>query len=757
MSYVNFELMKFPLSWIREYIPSLPSAAVLAETLPMHGLEVEAIIDRRHDLDQVVVGQIIAIRPHPNADKLRLADVIIAPNGKSQEIVCGAPNIEIGQKVPVALLGANLPNGMTIESRPIRGVVSNGMLCAEDELGLGHDHGGILVLDALAKLGTPVAKALGLDEIVLDLAIPANRADLLSMSGLAREVAAILHLPLDRTRIRTAPVSRSKARPVAVTVADSNRCPQYVARRIRDVKIGPSPAWLQQRLRTVGVRSVNNIVDATNYIMFDLGQPLHAFDAAKVDGPIQVRAARNGETLKTLDGQTRKLVSSDLVIADRRGPIALAGVMGGEATEISELTTDIILESAIFDPVTIRRTARRFGLISEASKRFERGIPTSLPEHASRQAAELIMTISGGTLVPGVTTVGRQLKSPSKIVIRPEQISARLGYEITTALSTKVLKQLGFVVSGSRTLTVIPPAWRLDVTIPEDIIDEIGRMIGYEQTPFQMPEMKSTPDPLSAQRDLIEHVRDHLARIGYFELVSHAYYGDDDARAVGGDHIAIANPLDATQAVLRRSLIPTIRRGLIDSADAGEDARLFELGRVFHAGAKPVEQRQPWMLAFGTASKPHHHEPAAWDVLGTLRAIERSLGIKTGTLRPKIGTLNYKGRSLAWAEIDVKQILELRQPVRYSPVSEFPAVVRDLAVWLPSGLTFVSLVSAIMKDRIPLLTDVTTIDAVEDAGRMGLTLRCVYRANDRTVTREEVEMSDAKLIAALERLHVTKR
>jgi len=447
--------MLLPLSWLKEYIMRLPNPAALAEVLMMHGLEVESVIDRSNDFDNVVVGEIVAIRPHPNADKLRLADVVVTPGGKPQEIVCGAPNIMVGQKAPVALLGAKLPNGLTIEKRAIRGVESNGMLCAADELGLGKDRSGIIILDPALKVGTPLVKAMGLDEVVFDLAIPANRADLMAVRGLAWEIGAILGQkvnlpPSPSPSLKKEGRSGSPSASVTVKVADPKLAPVYTARVIHGVKIQPSPAWLQNRLRAAGMRPINVVVDITNYIMLEYGQPLHAFDAAKVkNSQVDVRPAKAGELLTTLDGQARKLDSSMIVIADAAGPIALAGVMGGINSEVTSQTTDIILESAIFHPVAIRKTSRKLGLLSEASKRFEKGLWSSLPLTASAAAARLIVEYCGGTVEPQAAVVGTVKTKPRIITMPPKYVTERLGVAVDAGMAVEVVAVVEVSIRGA--------------------------------------------------------------------------------------------------------------------------------------------------------------------------------------------------------------------------------------------------------------------------------------------------------------------
>ena len=627
--------MKVQLSWLKEYVSINLPPAKLAETLIMHGLEVEEIIDRRHDFDNVVIGQVLSVKTHPNADKLRLVSVMLAPGGQPQEIVCGAPNVAAGQKVAVALVGAKLPNGMSIESRAIRGVTSQGMICAEDELGLGKNHTGIMVLHNSFPVGMPLTKALGFDEVVLDIAVPANRPDLLSILGLAREIAAILGV---QYRIAKEPKLKkvSPGKPVAVKVANPKLCPIYTARKISGVKIQPSPAPLQSCLQSAGIRPINNVVDATNFIMLKYGQPLHAFDAAKVTGTITVRPAKAGERLVTLDNQNRQLDPSMLVIADAQGPIALAGVMGGANTEISDQTTEIILEAAIFDPVSIRRTSRRLGLVSEASKHFEKGLPVGLSIQASLAAAVLIAELSGGKVAGKLTTVGKVKVAPKTVTIAPDYISQLIGMVVSPVKAKAVLTRLGFKVTGStKKWKVTVPDWRLDVTMPEDIVDEVGRMIGYEDLPIKLPVNNNIPDPLPEMVNLKDATRNILARLGFIETITYAFYSQTWSAKNPGEHFEIDNPLDKTQQFLRKSLAQQMNAVLQHEVDMGNDAKTFQIGRVFDPTIQgPVEMQQPWKLCLGLTFKSAPGYVAGTKILGAVDALFAALGVgERGHLR----------------------------------------------------------------------------------------------------------------------------
>lgn len=748
--------MLVPLFWLKEYVPITISPEKLAEKLVMHGLEVEKIIDRRAGYDKVVVGETLAVKPHPNADKLKIVAVRLSPNGQPQEIVCGAPNVAAGQKVPVALVGAKLPNGMTIESRPIRGVVSAGMICAEDELGLGTNHAGIIVLDAGIPVGTPLVKAMALDEVVLDFAIPANRPDLLSIIGLAWEIAAILGVKFQEPK--TSNMATKLGHPITVKVTNPKLCPLYTARLISGVKVSQSPEWIKRLLRASGMRPINAIVDATNYIMWKYGQPMHAFDAAKVYGAVSVRPAKTGETLKTLDGQIRQLDPSMLIIADTKGPIALAGIMGGQDTEISAATKDIILEAAIFDPVSIRRTSRRLGLVSEASKRFEKGLPTTLPDVASRNASQLIIDGCGGKLRPGVTAVGKAKTKPIVIPLEPKYVSELLGMGVTSAEIKRVLVRLGFKVGGTaKKWKVTVPEWRLDVTLPEDIIDEVGRMVGYEKLPSVMPSVNSIPKLLPSAVRFKDKVRDILCGLQLTEVITHTYYGQSWAGKNSGRHFEIANPLDKAQQYLRKSLAQQMNSILTYAADAGHDAAVFQIGRIFDpTRPAPIANQQPWKLTIGLAFKARPGYVRGRKILGLIDTLNKVLGVASrGSAR--LATTQEKGRNIELCEIDLTELASRGQEKKYQLLHNYPASERDLSVRLPAGLTYAQISDRLLAAGRPLLQQLEVIDAIEDHGQIGLTIRLIFRGTNRTLAKDEVDRTMAAITKTLVSLAVVIR
>ncbi|MFH0829070.1 MAG: phenylalanine--tRNA ligase subunit beta [Candidatus Kerfeldbacteria bacterium] len=736
--------MKVPLSWLKKFVPKASSPRKVAERLTMGGIEVEEVIDYGKVYDKIVVGEIVHIRPHPAADKLRLAFVATEKDGKPLEVVCGAPNIAIGQKVAFAKVGAHLPNGMVMEERPIRGVVSHGMICSEDELDLGKAHDKTMELDLSLTPGTPFARVIGLDDVVLDVSVPANRSDLMSVRGIAWEAAALMGLPFRSKAMlpseSTVPASRS----VRVRIALPKLCPRYTARVIRGIRVVPSPAWLQYILLLAGIRPINAVVDATNYVMLEYGQPLHAFDAKALSGNgITVRTAVKGERVTTLDSIERNLDPSVLVIADEKGPIALAGVMGCKHSEISERTTDIILESAIFDPVSIRRTSRKLGLSSEASLRFEKGLPLRLQEQASSAAAALIAELCGGTVERGIVSAGTRKPRKTVIAVKPETFSEVLGTQVSEASARRALERLGFIVSGTKaSWKVAVPYWRLDVQLPADLIDEVGRSIGYERLPEILPQMEFIPKPLPELIKLKDDIIDVLVGFGFTETISHAYYGKPWARQIGGPHYEIQNPLDASQEFLRKSLLPQLHSIVRAAVKAGSDARVFQIGRVFvPTEGKPIEQQQPWKLAIGMAFKPKPGYCNGRKIIGVLDELFRALGILsmvTKNTEPVIDMTTYPGRVVEWIEIDIASMRDNFAPLMANPLPKYPAVYRDISLWIPLTVTYHVVDEMIRQSGKPLLESAELFDVFEKENRRSLAFHLTFRSKERTLTEDEI-------------------
>ena len=609
--------MRVPLSWLRDYVNIDMPPRRLAEELTVRGMEAEVETAEATWTD-VVVGRLVEVERHPNADTLWLTKVDIGAGGEPIEIVCGAQNLEVGQLVPAALVGSVLPGERRIERSKIRGVVSNGMLCSAVELGLGADADGIYILGHADEIrpGTPLSEVVG--ETVLDVDVKPNRGDALSMVGLAREIAAFTGSDLRLPPVGVEETDEPADAHVSVRIEEPELNPRFTARWFDNVANGPSPDWMQRRLVAAGMRPVSAVVDVTNYVMHELGQPMHAYDADAIpDGQIVVRRGREGERLTTIDHVERILDERMLVIADRERAIGLAGIMGGASTEVTETTTRVVLESAMFHGPTIRNTARRLGLRSEASMRHEKGIGHDLPRLAADRAARLIAEVTGASVGRGIVDNDPAPKPPQRIPVSMDRLRRLLGVELDARTVGDLLAPLGFGVTGADdALEVSVPAHRLDVTVPADVAEEVARAYGYERIEGRLPYAALPPfraDP-SAGRNIARRV---LAGMGLDEVVTYALIGPDDLARTGRDPgdpalVRIYNPLSADHSVMRPSMAPSILSALAENARRRRsDAWLFELGKVY------------WYRADGQ----HAPRDARADTAGTGRYESWELGI----------------------------------------------------------------------------------------------------------------------------------
>ncbi len=637
--------MRVPLSWLREFVDVDLTPEALAERLTLLGMEVRGIVRWGEDWRNVVVGELLSVERHPRADRLSLTRVNVG-SGEPLDIVCGATNIAAGQRVPVALPGAVLPGGRHIERTEKMGVVSNGMLCSGDELGLTADADGILILPADAPIGKPLVDLFG--DVVLDVDVKPNRGDALSIVGLAREVAAVTGGPLRLPPTDLVETGRPTAERLRVDVLDPDLCPRFVGRWVSDVRIGPSPDAVQMRLLAAGHRPISNVVDASNYVMVELGKPIHTFDAAAVhDGRIIVRRATAGEPFETLDHVKRELDPDTLVIADATGPIGIAGVMGGLTSEIGEGTTDVVVESAIFDPISIRRTAFRYALRSDASLRFEKGQEWRLARVGADRTARLIADWAGGQVAPGVVDTAPNDPPQPRVAFRPSRVNRLLGTEIGTDDQRALLARVGIetapaagpttirVAAGSKPLEVAAgdaevieatiPTWRRDLLVEADLTEEIIRVRGYELVPASLPDTPMPtyrPDPLAVRTA----VRRMLIGAGLTEVVTPALVApklverfparddgapdDEPEQRPGGRPVVVTNPLSSQHSVLRQSLLGSLLEVVSTNLRYGrDDVAIFEVGKGYGA---PDERstREWWRLGLALTGAA---EPATWD------------------------------------------------------------------------------------------------------------------------------------------------
>jgi phenylalanyl-tRNA synthetase beta chain len=758
--------MRAPLSWLREYVDVTVPADELARRLSISSLEVERVIDvgvadTDGNLGRFLVGKVLEIGAHPDADRLRVCQVDVG-EGDARQIVCGAWNFEAGATVAVALPGAYLPVlDVPLDERELRGQTSRGMILAEDEIGLGEDHAGIIVLPDGPEPGTPLSDVLPIRDQVLDATPTVNRVDLLSMIGLAREVAALFGGELRLPEVEDpATVDEEK---VDVTVEDFEGCPRYIGRVFRDVAIGPSPQWLRSRLFLAEMRSISNVVDVTNYVMHVYGSPLHAFDLAKLsDGRIVVRRARPGEELRTLDGTQRQLDPDDLVIADAERAVAFAAIMGGEESEVSDDTTELLLEAANFEPLTILRSSERHALRTAGSNRWEKGVDPYLAEPAAILASRLIVDLAGA-LVTGHTDVHAGLPERPVVRLRPERANHVIGMDVPEEEQRTILEGFGFELSGEWEITV--PTWRArDVTREIDVVEEVARAV-LDRVPHTLPLRRHVRGRLSPSQRLRRQVEDVLVGAG----LSEAYTWSLAASDPSPDAIRLPDPMTSDQAILRTTLLPGLAGAARTALDTGASGiGLFEIARVY----LPTDEQLPnerWRLGgiveggYGAAK-------------GLLEALYRALHLelrvrrgshplfhpgKTGeTEAGVLGALHPTLLEGEWGafELDLETVFEpVRERVVYEDVITFPALEQDIAVAVDEGVEVGALVDVVREAAGPILRDARVFDVYRGEqvgeGRKSVAIHLSFQSPERTLTDEEAAQARERIVAALGERH----
>jgi phenylalanyl-tRNA synthetase beta chain len=786
--------MRVPLSWLSDYVDLPPlKPRELAAVLEMLGHEVEEIEPLEVGWTGVVTARVETVDPHPNADKVRVCTV--TTGGGRITVICGAWNFEAGARVAFAAPGAVLPGGLAIGVRSIRGVESNGMICSESELGLGDDAAGILVLDADAPIGQPLESILALPDVVFDLSITSNRPDAMSLVGIARDLAAwykTIAVPPAPTVATVAGGTR-----IEVTIEDPVGNPRFVARRVDGVTVEESPLWMRMRLRAAGVRPISNLVDVTNYVMLELGQPLHAFDAGKVAGnSLTIRRAKDGEELVTLDGIRRELTPEDLVIFDAEGPTSLAGTMGGLRSEVSETTTSVLIEAASWDPPTIMRMSRRHGLRSEASARFERGVDPDLPPLASLRAAELILASAGGALQDGWTDAIARPYEPLTLTLAVSDVRRLLGEGFDSERIAASLSGLGFEVTGTDPLTVGVPSYRPDVSRPVDLVEEIARLAGYDT--FGERLRLGTGGGLTPAQRQARRAREVLASLGCSQAVALSFVMPSELEAFDPppDHelrhtVTVKNPLSDEEAVLRPSLLPGLLRALRHNRNRGQSSvALFEEGRVFHAKPWAVDRRVPdqptrlGIAATGIVAPQDlagngHRADIDW-IAALLRQVGATLGLNltleqgseagyhptrtaqvltggklighAGELHPLTAeAFDLQGR-VAVAEVDFDGLLAADSDEDFAPVSPYPPSDFDLSFDLAEGLAAAELVEAVRSGAPELVETIRVFDEFRGSGlvdgRKALAVRVRLRAPDRTLEASDIAEARQAMVAA---------
>ena len=783
--------MKVSLSWLRTYVDLSLDAQSLTDRLTMAGLEVEEVYDRYDYLKSVLVGRVTDVAPHPKADKLKICKVQAADG--SYDVVCGAPNVAVDMLAPLALPGTELPNGTILTASTIRGRQSNGMLCSEIELGLGLDGSGLMVLDKALAHGTPLNEALNLSDPVLDIGLTPNRSDCLSIIGIAREVAGLQGVAIKRPVIELPQTQGDIHDHTSVLVEAPDHCPRYTARLITDLKVAPSPLWLQDRLRSVGLRPINNLVDITNFVMLETGQPLHAFDFETLEQRrIVVRTASEGEKFTTLDGKERVLNPEMLMICDGSKPVGIAGVMGGLNSEIEAHTTHVLLESAYFNPVSIRKTAKKLGLNTDAAHRFERGVDPQGTVYAVNRAAELMVRLGQGKLTGGTIDACRGLPETETIFLRASAANRTLGTSLEPGQMADLLTAIEFKVTtvDNDALQVEVPSFRVDVKRPEDLMEEVARLWGYDNIPTTftvIPAVSRTADRFWIQR---QRIREKLAGLGFNEAINYSFIHKDSCDRIElaqedrrRSVVEILNPLSEDQAILRTSLIP----GLLETMQRNvtrqvKTLKVFEVGKIFIGrGGENQPEETDMLAALWTGDR----SPSGWfaksepcdfyDLKGILEGLFSGLHLPGAdfsrlrdsqcmyTRRGLTGGISINGdpvgiigevRSSVLAayglkqqafvfEIDLRCLTEkIPENVVARTLPKYPAIARDTTLIIDRQIEAQSLISQVKAQDQPLVEDVQIFDVFQGAAlpdhRKSVSLRITYRSADGTLEDEAV-------------------
>ncbi len=796
--------MRVPINWLRDYVDIDVPVTELADRLENTGTAVESIVRMGWDLKDIVAGRVLECGPHPRADRLKLCRVDVG--GKVSEIVCGAPNVAADMRVAVAIPGAVLPGGRKIEEAEIMGVPSAGMMLSGAELGVNDDAAGILELPEEIVPGDDVCASFGLRDEVLELEITPNRPDCLSMMGIAREVAAVFGLAL----VRPLPIIEEESLPdigelAAVDIEDPDLCSRYTARMIRGVTIGPAPLWMQTRLRAAGIRPINNVVDVTNYVMWECGQPLHAFDARRInEGHIIVRRAREKESMVTLDGATRDLDPDMLLITDPAGPIALAGVMGGENSEVAEDTADVLLESAHFAPTSVMRTSKLLGLTSEASRRFERGSDPSGTVWAADRAIELMHACAGGSVMAGTLDVRPRPIEPARVYLRVKRAAQLIGIELDTNAAGDLLESIDIDIApaadgqGDDTLQAIVPTFRPDLEREIDLVEEVARLYGYGRIPATLPASRGRYGRLTTEQHLVRHIRQVLTACGLFEVVTYGFTAERAlARlkpdAPGEDLVRLRNPISEDMAVMRTSILPGLL-GVLDYNLRRRNSELgvFEIGRVFFPREGQDLPEEPVKLAVALGGLWQEKE---WDrdaaevdfytLKGVVELLLERLNIGDWELVPpssewlhpgKAAGLRIRGMLLGeFGELkpgiaeacEVKlntQVLELDMAgllraasalPGFHEIGRYPAVRRDIALVMDEAVTQAEVERIIWSAGGRLLREVRLFDLYRGkqvgAGKKSIAFTLTYFSEERTLEESEVSEVESSILDALSR------
>jgi phenylalanyl-tRNA synthetase beta chain len=763
--------MRFSVNWLHEFVDLPEKPEEIADLLTRAGVETENIETRGAKTEQVIVSKIVASSRHPNADRLTVCEVDDG-SGTKRQIVCGATNYKVGDKIPLALPGAKLPNGTEIRKSKLRGVESEGMLCSAIELGLGEDASGLLILSPEAKIGAPIGDLFPADTI-FDVEITPNRGDLLSHFGLAREIAALTGKKLKST----ARESKIPVKKTGVTITSTRECLFFSARKIDNVTVGPSPQWLRAKIESVGIRSINNIVDISNFVMLELGQPTHAFDADRLKGGINVRLARDGEKFLALDGKTYSLKSDSCVVADQERVVGIGGVMGGEESAVTDSTQNILLEAAYFLPASIRRTARELNLPSDASYRFERGVDPEMVLRASQRATELIQEIAGGIPAKEINIAGGLPANPADVSLRYEKCDRVVGIAIKPKTVDEVLTRFGLKkISAAKITKWKIPSYRRDLQRDVDLIEEVVRAYGAEKIPGTDRSRFTPSSPADRAHDLESQTRQRLVAAGLNEVRTSKLL-PRERFAFGENAIELRNPLSEDHVALRPSLLPGLLGVLDHNIRAGtERVAIFETGRVFEPSSGAEEKRVAILLWGNLGSEVHWRNEKRrldfFDLKGPIEVARTGLSFRRGqhhnfALAVEItagdrlvGLAGQLTNSLAStigasggvfvAEVSLDfPASGLGYRATFRELGKFPAISRDIAMIVPEDLPHERIWEVISHPREPLLEQVEFFDLFAGPeigeGKKSVAYRLTYRGRSRTLTSEEVNAAHAKI------------
>ncbi len=790
--------MLVSIKWLKDYIDVDLTPEDIAAKLTMAGLEVDSIDRITPGFSGVVVAKIVSVKPHPNADKLSLCEV--STGDRVFPVVCGATNIKAGDVVPFAKVGATIPGGYTIKSSRLRGEISEGMLCSEEELGIGEDATGIMILDDTLKIGEDLAVALNLEDTTLEISITPNRSDCLSIIGIAREIEAMTGRKVRYPDIAFEERGENIASLSSVDILDSALCPRYTARLIKNIKIKPSPAWMRMRLEAVGLRAINNIVDVTNFVMMEYGQPLHAFNFRFLEERrIVVRGAVEGEEFVSLDEKSRRLSADTLMICDGVKPVAIAGIMGGLDSEVEEDTTEVLLESAYFNPSSIRKTSRFMGMGTDAAFRFERGIDPEGVVRALDRAAQLMADLSGGYICKGyIDEYPRKIQAVRDIPLRPERVNRVLGTHIDSAEMKDILERLEMTVTdnGKEGYLVTPPTFRLDISREIDLHEEIARIHGYENIPTSLPELSAGTGTLNEKRALECRIRTICNGCGYSEVINYSFTTPSSADILGlsiddpgRKVIRLKDPLSEDMSVMRTGLVYGLLETMRKNISTGNcDLRIFEIGKIFNDIGEelPMESERVGGLVTGSRYERSWHfddglHSDFFDLKGCVENLFDALNISgvrfesdcyrpflhpgrscrimvgdsvvgfLGDVHPDIlEKMDIRGRAVVF-ELDLQSLADFSHGESvYRDIPKFPSVSRDVAFVVSEAVEGSSILDLIRKEEEKLLEYTNIFDVYNGKGipdgEKSLAVRFTYRSADKTLTDSEVDKVHNRLV-----------